>query len=244
MIIWSSGNLVIWSIWLSGHLVIWSICHLVIWTSGHLVVSNIVKDCTTLLKHLNNLRLLWIMLWGLNRAERLPCFNLVHVDILFTAILTLCQFNCHCLGPTIKVAWGSKSEGQIWSFCAVPGWQCVGRSGEKRMFSSKNHEFRLTFEQFEDSLVSMCNDVKRLRAQIGGDWVVTFGLPTRCHFSVKPFIHDPCSTLSSSLSVPMWNINWSTNQDSHRRAREIVIKELAASIVMLERFWHSGMKDF
>ena len=32
MIIWSSGNLVIWSIWLSGHLVIWSICHLVIWS--------------------------------------------------------------------------------------------------------------------------------------------------------------------------------------------------------------------
>ena len=76
MINWSSGNLVIWSIWLSGHLVIWSICHLVIWTSGHLVVSNIVKDCTTLLKHLNNLRLLWIMLWGLNRAERLPCESL------------------------------------------------------------------------------------------------------------------------------------------------------------------------
>jgi len=55
----------------------------------------------------------------------------------------------------------------------------------------------VSVDQFEDSLVSMCNDVKRLRAQIGGDWVVTFGLPTR-------------------------------------RAREIVIKELAASIVMLE----------
>jgi len=25
----------------------------------------------------------------------------------------------------------------------------------------------------------MCNDVLRLRAQLGGDWVVTFGLPTR-----------------------------------------------------------------
>lgn len=34
-------------------------------------------------------------------------------------------------------------------------------------------------EQFEDSLVSMCKDVLRLRAQVGGDWVVTFGLPTR-----------------------------------------------------------------
>merc|ERR1719209_490286 len=34
-------------------------------------------------------------------------------------------------------------------------------------------------EQFEESLVSMCKDVLRLRARIGGDWVVTFGLPTR-----------------------------------------------------------------
>ena len=164
---------------------------------------------------------------------------MINVTLIW-CMLTYCSqpswhcVNCHCLGPTIKVAWGSKSEGQIWSFCAVPGWQCVGRSGEKRMFSSKNHQFRLSFEKFEDSLVSMCNDVKRLRARIGGDWVVTFGLPTRCHFSVKPFIHDPCSTLSSSLSVPMWNINWSTNQDSHRRARDIVVRELAASIVVLE----------
>ena len=99
------------------------------------------------------------------------------------------------------------------------------------MFSSKNHQFRLSFEKFEDSLVSMCNDVKRLRARIGGDWVVTFGLPARCHSSVNPFIHPSYNSL---LSVPMCNINCSTNQDSHRRAREIVIRELAASIVVLE----------
>ena len=73
LVIWSTGHLVIWSSGQYGYLVIWSYGQYVILSSGHLVVSNIVKDCTTLLKHLNNLRALCIMLWGLNRAQRLPC---------------------------------------------------------------------------------------------------------------------------------------------------------------------------
>ena len=57
--------------------------------------------------------------------------------------------------------------------------QCRGGEVSKEQVSFKTGRCKLSFGQFEESFVSMCNDVLRLRAQLGGDWVVTFGLPTR-----------------------------------------------------------------
>ena len=75
------------------------------------------------------------------------------------------------------MASGSNTRRPIWSFCSMPGWArlCPDRTGDKFSLQSQ-----FSFEQFEGSLVSMCKDVLRLRGRIGGDWVVTFGLPTRC----------------------------------------------------------------
>jgi len=77
----------------------------------------------------------------------------------------------------------------------------------------------------------MCKDVLRLRAQIGGDWVVTFGLPTRCHLSWKNLFSylffTPvcvCGELVISIHCSIY----------HRRAREIVVSQLGASIMVLE----------
>ena len=71
----------------------------------------------------------------------------------------------------------------------------------------------------------MCKDVVRLRAGIGGDWVVTFGLPTRCHFLSQPLL--------------LFKIFLCLHQSArtylrHRRAREIVASWLEATIVELE----------
>ena len=55
IVMWSSGQYGLLVIWSSGHLVNLSSGHLVIWSSGHMVFSNIVKDCTILLEHWNNL---------------------------------------------------------------------------------------------------------------------------------------------------------------------------------------------
>ena len=57
--------------------------------------------------------------------------------------------------------------------------QCRGGEVSKEQVSFETGRCKLSFGQFEESFVSMCNDVLRLRAQLGGDWVVTFGLPTR-----------------------------------------------------------------
>ena len=40
----------------------------------------------------------------------------------------------------MQVASGGNTWGQIWSFCAVPGWLCANRKGEKMDFSLKTNQ--------------------------------------------------------------------------------------------------------
>ena len=96
----------------------------------------------------------------------------------------------------------------------------------------------------------MCNDVLRLRAQLGGDWVVTFGLPTRSTLDIKVYKYISIFLLfglptRSALDIKVFfyylpcqqgllQISKSTNIFLQcRSSRDIVRDQLRATIVEL-----------